>query len=167
MLKMEVQHLPISFSKIIGLQKQAVAGMEILPVFKILLMCYLIIICLVVLAVAQEMFAKEVLVFLTFTNNIFVRRDAANGISNSTFTNNLTFGAGNNAPWNANGNINTAGNIEDTDPQMTTSVAGGVVNPTSDFSIAAGPANNAATGWQRFRAAVRCYWKPQLGKLPQ
>ena len=83
--------------------------------------------------------------FLNFTNNIFIRRNAANSVSNTTFTNNLTFNAGNNTPWAANGNVNSGGNIENTDPQMTTSVLAGVVSAISDFIIVTGPANNAGS----------------------
>jgi len=81
--------------------------------------------------------------FINLTNNIFIRRNAASSLSNSTFTNNLTFGTGNNTPWASNGNVDAGDNITDTDPQMATSVLGNPPSATSDFSIAAGPANNA------------------------
>lgn len=83
--------------------------------------------------------------FLNLTNNIFVRRNAATSLSNSTFTNNLTFNTSNNTPWAVNGNVNSGGNLENIDPQMTTSVAGNPPSAISDFSIVAGPANNAGS----------------------
>jgi hypothetical protein len=83
--------------------------------------------------------------FINLTNNIFVRRNAATNLSNSTFTNNLTFNTSNNAPWTANGNVNSGGNQENVDPQMTTSVAGNPPSAISDFTIVAGPANNAGS----------------------
>jgi hypothetical protein len=85
--------------------------------------------------------------FLTITNNIFVRRDAANLNSFSTFNNNITFGTGTNNPWAVNNNINAGGNVENQDPQMAdqVSVNGGTDNPLLDFTIAAGPANNSGS----------------------
>ncbi len=83
--------------------------------------------------------------FLTLTNNIFVRRNAASQNSFSTFNNNITFNAGDNTPWASNSNINSGGNIENQDPQMAaqSTVNAGSLNGTADFTIAAGPANNA------------------------
>ncbi|MES2775405.1 MAG: hypothetical protein V4722_14620 [Bacteroidota bacterium] len=85
--------------------------------------------------------------FLSFTNNIFVRRNPATSVSSSTFNNNITFNAGENAPWNVNGNINSGGNVENQDPQMAAQAAvnAGTNNAIADYSIAAGPANNSAT----------------------
>lgn len=85
--------------------------------------------------------------FLTITNNIFVRRNAVTQNSSSTFNNNITFNAGNNAPWASNGNTNAGGNVENQDPQMVAQagVDAGVLNGTADYTIAAGPANNSAT----------------------
>jgi hypothetical protein len=85
--------------------------------------------------------------FLTFTNNIFVRREPASSISLSTFTNNITFNAGTNNPWAVNGNVDAGGNVTNQDPQMTaqTAVNAGTNNPLNDFTIAAGPANNSGT----------------------
>lgn len=82
--------------------------------------------------------------FLTITNNIFVNRNAAFGNSNSVFNNNITFNAGDNSPWLANGNVDSGGNISNEDPQMVaqTAVNAGTANPLLDFTIAAGPANN-------------------------
>jgi hypothetical protein len=84
--------------------------------------------------------------YLIITNNIFVRKNAANGNSLSTFANNITFNCGNDTPWNSNSNINSGGNIGGQDPQMVaqTAVNSGTNNPLLDFTIAAGPANNAA-----------------------
>lgn len=83
----------------------------------------------------------------TFTNNIFVRRNAANFNSSSTFTNNITFNAGNDAPWTVNGNIDGGGNVAGQDPQMAAQVAvnAGTNNPLLDFTIAAGSANNSGS----------------------
>ncbi|MEP6675581.1 MAG: hypothetical protein ABJA78_10510 [Ferruginibacter sp.] len=85
--------------------------------------------------------------FLTITNNIFVKRNASTQNSSSTFNNNITFNAGDNTPWLSNGNVNSGGNISNQDPQMTdqTSVNAGSNNPLLDFTIAAGPANNAGS----------------------
>ena len=87
--------------------------------------------------------------FLSFTNNIFVRRsiNADTRINQSTFTNNITFNAGINTPWAVNSNVDGGGNVANTDPQMVdqTAVNAGTNNPFLDFSIAAGPANNTAS----------------------
>lgn len=85
--------------------------------------------------------------FLTITNNVFVRRNAANQNSSSTFNNNITFNAGNNTPWNSNSNTDAGGNVENQDPQMTAqaNVDAGSFSGLFDFTIAAGPANNSAT----------------------
>ena len=89
--------------------------------------------------------------FLTITNNIFVRRNAGNQNSNSTFNNNITFyPAGSTPPsdpWTVNGNINGGGNVSNQDPQMVdqASVNAGTNNPLLDFTISAGPANNSGS----------------------
>jgi hypothetical protein len=89
--------------------------------------------------------------FLTITNNIFVRRDAGNQNSQSTFNNNITFyPAGSTPPsdpWSINSNVNSGGNVSNQDPQMAaqSSVNGGTNNALLDFTIAAGPANNSAS----------------------
>jgi hypothetical protein len=85
--------------------------------------------------------------FMTITNNIFVRRDAANQNSFSTFNNNITLNAGNNTPWTANNNVDAGGNVTNQDPQMVaqTAVNAGNNNPLNDFTIAAGPANNSGS----------------------
>ena len=85
--------------------------------------------------------------FLTFTNNIFVRRNFNGRVSSSTFNNNITFNAGVNDPWLFNGNVDGGGNVANQDPQMAaqSSVNAGTNNSLLDFTIAAGPANNAGT----------------------
>ncbi len=85
--------------------------------------------------------------FLSFTNNVFVRRNAASNISLSTFNNNVTYNAGTNAPWSFNSNVNSGGNIENQDPQMVdqAGVDAGTNNGLMNFTIAAGPANNAGS----------------------
>lgn len=85
--------------------------------------------------------------FLTLTNNIFVRRNAAVGTSFCVFNNNITFNAGTNNPWAVNSNSDAGGNVVNLDPQMAaqTSVNSGTNNPLLDFTIAAGPANNTGS----------------------
>jgi len=89
--------------------------------------------------------------FLTITNNIFVRRDAGNQNSSSTFNNNITYyPAGSTAPtdpWSINGNINSGGNVSNQDPLMAaqTSVNAGTNNTLADYTIASGPANNSGS----------------------
>ncbi|HYE56492.1 MAG TPA: hypothetical protein VD996_16700 [Chitinophagaceae bacterium] len=85
--------------------------------------------------------------FLILSNNIFVRRNAANNLSSSIFNNNITFNTGNDAPWNVNSNVNSGGNIAGQDPQMVDQAAvnAGTNDPLLNFSIPAGPANNAGT----------------------
>lgn len=89
--------------------------------------------------------------FLTITNNIFVRMDASDQNSSSTFNNNITFyPAGSTAPadpWTINSNINSGGNVSNQDPQMVaqSSVNAGTNNALADYTITAGPANNAGS----------------------
>ena len=89
--------------------------------------------------------------FLTITNNIFVRRDAGNQNSQSTFNNNITFyppvSTPPSDPWAINGNVNSGGNVSNQDPQMVaqTTINGGANNALQDFTINAGPANNSAS----------------------
>ena len=89
--------------------------------------------------------------FLSIVNNIFVRRDAGNANSTSTFNNNITFYPTGSTPpadpWTINGNTNAGGNVSNQDPQMTAQAAvnAGTNNPVGDFTIAAGPANNAGS----------------------
>ena len=85
--------------------------------------------------------------FLTITNNIFVRRNAAVGTSFCVFNNNITFNAGVNNPWGVNSNSDAGGNVVNLDPQMAAqvSVSAGTNNPLLDFTIAAGPANNTGS----------------------
>jgi hypothetical protein len=88
--------------------------------------------------------------FLTFANNIFVRRNAFNSITSSTFNNNITFyPAGSTspgAPWTGS-NVDGGGNVDNQDPQLTaqTAVNAGTNNSIGDYTIAAGPANNTAS----------------------
>jgi len=85
--------------------------------------------------------------FLTITNNIFVRRNAAISTSFCVFNNNITFNAGTNNPWAVNSNSDAGGNVVNLDPQIAaqTSVNSGTNNPLLDFTIAAGPANNTGS----------------------
>ncbi len=85
--------------------------------------------------------------FMTITNNIFVRRDAASQNSFSTFNNNITFNAVNNTPWASNSNVDAGGNVTNQDPQMVAQAAvnAGTNNALNDFTIAAGPANNSGS----------------------
>jgi hypothetical protein len=89
--------------------------------------------------------------FLTISNNIFVRRNAATSNSSSTFNNNITFyPAGSTSPgtpWTQNGNVNGIGNVDNQDPQMVAQagVNAGINDPNQDFTIAAGPANNTGS----------------------
>ncbi len=73
--------------------------------------------------------------------------NAADNNSGSYFNNNLTYEAVNNTPWLSNGNVNGGGNIENADPQMVAqaSASAGVFNLLADYSITAGPANNAGS----------------------
>ncbi len=88
--------------------------------------------------------------FLTFSNNIFVRRNAFNSITSSTFNNNITFypsgSTSPGAPWTVT-NVDGGGNIDNQDPLMAnqTAVNAGSASSISDFSIAAGPANNTGS----------------------
>ena len=89
--------------------------------------------------------------FLTFANNIFVRRNASSNISSSVYNNNITFypvGSSNpGAPWGLNGNVDGGGNIDNQDPQMVaqSAVNAGTNGSNQDFTIAAGPANNTGS----------------------
>jgi len=84
---------------------------------------------------------------LLITNNIFVRRNAAANCTSSTFNNNITYNAGVDTPWIAtHGNIGT-NNIANQNPQMVDQAAVniGTDDPLSNFTIAAGPANNSGS----------------------
>ncbi len=89
--------------------------------------------------------------FLTLTNNIFVRRNAANQNSLSTFGNNITFYPSGSTPpadpWTINSNVNSGGNVSNQDPQMVdqAGVNAGTNNAGFDFTIPAGPANNSGS----------------------
>jgi hypothetical protein len=88
---------------------------------------------------------------LLLTNNIFVRRDAADNASSCTFTNNITFyPAGStppSAPWTINGNIDGGGNIHNQDPQMVDQavINAGGSSYLTNYTIPAGPANNSGS----------------------
>lgn len=85
--------------------------------------------------------------YMTFSNNIFYRRNV--NVSNSAFNNNLTFecATANNTIWSINGNVDAGGNIANTDPLFASqaAISAGNNNPLHDFSIATGAANNAGT----------------------
>ena len=89
--------------------------------------------------------------FLTITNNIFVRKNAGNQNSFTTFNNNITFYPPVSTPpadpWTINGNTNAGGNVSNQDPQMVdqTAVNAGTNDPLLDFTIAAGPGNNSGS----------------------
>jgi hypothetical protein len=89
--------------------------------------------------------------FLTVSNNIFVRRNAGNQNSFSTFNNNITFyPAGSTSPsdpWAVNSNVNGGGNVSNQDPQMASqsSVNAGTNNALANYTIAAGPSNNSGS----------------------
>lgn len=85
---------------------------------------------------------------LTFSNNIFVNINLSANISFCTFNNNLTFYPSVpalTAPWTLLNNIDGGGNLNNVSPQIgaQTAVNAGADNPIADFTIAAGPANNA------------------------
>lgn len=106
---------------------------------------------------------------LTLFNNIFVRRNASNGLSNSSFQDNITYLCINDTPWIKTGITNDGGNIAATDPKMVdqASVNSGINNPLLNFTIQSGAANNAGndgkdmgllydidrSNWTRCRAA--------------
>ena len=85
--------------------------------------------------------------YATFTNNIFVERNFNATVYQCSFMNNITFNCSPNNPWDVNGNINQGGNIVNMDPLMVDQVYvnNGTAHQVSDFTIAAGPANNAGT----------------------
>jgi hypothetical protein len=93
--------------------------------------------------------------FLTLTNNIFNQVNVGINLSSSTFTNNITNNLSLNAsnatsnatPWAVNSNVDGGGNVSNQNPQMAdqASVTAGNSSPLLNFSIAAGPANDAGT----------------------
>ncbi|HSK14496.1 MAG TPA: hypothetical protein VK907_14845 [Phnomibacter sp.] len=85
--------------------------------------------------------------FFSIRNNIFVKRNAANALSNSEFSNNITFNSENNTPWASNGNTDVGGNVANQNPQMVaqTAVDAGTIDPLLNFSIVAGPAKGGGT----------------------
>ena len=85
---------------------------------------------------------------LTFSNNIFVHRNAATNVTNSIFNNNITYGAGTNNPWDISfGNSDDGGNLADQDPQMANQsfINQGLEILVLNFTIASGPANNTGS----------------------
>ncbi len=91
---------------------------------------------------------------MTFKNNVFVNVITSNthpngsvSIFNNYFQNNITYNCSNNSPWTVGTNLNGGGNIVNQDPQLgaQTAINNGDYNPLLDFSISAGPANNAGT----------------------
>lgn len=87
--------------------------------------------------------------FLTITNNIFNKRNPANNLSFSTFNNNITYQCGTtgDTAWIRNSNVDGGGNIAGQNPQMAdqSGVDASNTNPLQNFTIAAGPANNAGS----------------------
>lgn len=87
--------------------------------------------------------------FLTFTNNIFNKRNPASNLSFSTFNNNITnqCGATGDTVWIRNSNVDGGGNIAAQNPQMAdqTAVDAGTFSGLLNFAIAAGPANNSGS----------------------
>jgi len=87
---------------------------------------------------------------LLFTNNIFVHRNALTNVNLSVFNKNITFGAGaggGNTPWDTLYGNSGSGNIADQDPLMADQsfVNNGANDPSLNFTIATGPANNTGT----------------------
>ncbi|MBX2964166.1 MAG: hypothetical protein KF687_16765 [Cyclobacteriaceae bacterium] len=93
--------------------------------------------------------------FFTLTNNIFNQVNVGQGLSFSTFNNNLTNNlllSGTNAvsnatPWAVNDNVDGGGNVANQNPGMAdqTLVNAGTPVPTANFTIASGPANNSGS----------------------
>lgn len=95
--------------------------------------------------------------FLTFSNNIFNQANVGINVSSSTFNNNITNNitlnstnaTSNATPWAVPGsnNVDGGGNVANTSPGMVdqTSVNAGSSNPSLNFTIAAGPANNSGS----------------------
>lgn len=91
---------------------------------------------------------------LTMKNNVFVNMITNNthpngsyNIFNVFFQNNITYNCTNNTPWNLGSNLDGGSNIANQDPQMVAQalVNSGTFSPLLDFTIATGPANNAAS----------------------
>lgn len=85
---------------------------------------------------------------LTFSNNIFVNINMSANFDFCTFNSNLTFYSSVpslTAPWTLLNNVDGGGNLNNINPQISaqTAVNTGVDNIIADFTIAAGPANNA------------------------
>lgn len=85
-----------------------------------------------------------------FSNNIFVNINLSFNLDFCTFNKNLvlyTSVPALPAPWTVANNIDGGGNLNNVNPQIADqiSVNTGVDNPIANYSIAAGPANNAGT----------------------
>jgi hypothetical protein len=96
---------------------------------------------------------------LIISNNIFVRRNPGSGLSNSVFSNNITFNAGDNTPWLTGTNVDGGGNIANQDPQMVDQAAvnaGTTATAISNFRIQNGsPAKGTGTGGKGHGPALR------------
>lgn len=84
---------------------------------------------------------------MVLTNNVFLRRDAGTGTSQCIFSNNITWLAGEAEPWLQNQNADAGGNLANQSPQITdqTQLEAGIFGLLHNYSIAAGPANNAGS----------------------
>ena len=85
-----------------------------------------------------------------FTNNIFVKgnfNSGANSLEFCTFINNITYLCDNNTPWTIPTCIDGGGNVAGMDPQMIdmAAVLNGTATALSNYTIPAGPANNAGS----------------------
>ncbi|MCC6836274.1 MAG: hypothetical protein IT213_14900 [Cytophagales bacterium] len=93
--------------------------------------------------------------FVSFSNNIFNQANVSSSVSFSTFNNNITNNitlnsanaTGNATPWDVNSNVNSGGNVANTNPGMVdqTAVNAGNSSGLLNFTIAAGPANNSGS----------------------
>jgi hypothetical protein len=84
---------------------------------------------------------------MLFTNNIFVKRNAAVNNTLSTFNKNITLDCGVNNPWDSAYLNGGSGNFAGQNPQMVdqTAVNSGTNNPLLNFTISSGPADNIGT----------------------
>lgn len=84
---------------------------------------------------------------LILSNNIFVKRNAGTSNVNSSFSNNITYLCDENTPWSMNGNVDVIGNVANQNPQMADqlTVEAGMFGLLLNYTIAAGPANNAGS----------------------
>jgi hypothetical protein len=84
---------------------------------------------------------------MMLSNNIFIRRKAGAGTTKCTFNNNITYLTGEDAPWLMNQNADAGGNLAGQSPQMVdqAKLEAGLFGLLHDFTVAAGPANNAGS----------------------